>query len=266
MATGSCHGLASDGGLCRDPDLCDAHIFPRSFARDIMRGHTQAKRLSLRAVTSTQHGVYDSDILCATCDRKLGVYDKYAVEVCRRAASTQAVLKTDVDLALSKLASIPDVDGDRLALFVLALMWRASISKRWEFRKVDLGDYCQPVREVLFGHCSLDSLRGFQTYVERFQTKRRISPNGFYTSPYRVLTPERNAWAFALRGFRFTVKFDPRPFNDEVKPFIINGSTSLLCPLVSIEGGPEDAAFVDILSAHHERRAIHGATQVRIRP
>ncbi len=263
MATGTCHGAAFDGGPCSQTDLCEAHIFPRGFARDIMGSYKEVKKLGLQAVTSTQHGVYDPEILCSSCDRKLGDYDKYAVEVCRRVVTTQTVIEAEADLTLPKLVHVPDVDGDRLALFVLALMWRASISKRPEFRKVDLGANSEQVRDILFGQRSVNSLAGFRTYIERFQTKRRINPQGFYTSPYRVLMPERNAWAFALAGFRFTVKFDTRSFSDYVKPFIINGSTSLLCRLVSIEGGPEDAAFTDIVRAHLERRAAWDGAKPR---
>lgn len=254
MTTAHCHGISPTGKPCQATRLCDAHIVPRGFTRDMLRGFKQVKKLSSQAVSASQHGVYDSHILCAKCDHLLGVYDKYAVEVCRRAATAQRVLTPASDLSLPPLVSIPDVDGDRLALFVLAVIWRAAISKRPEFQKVDLGDLGEPIAQVLFGHKPLIDLIGFQTYLERFQTKRPISPRGFYTSPYRVLRPERNAWAFALAGFRFTAKFDARSFDDAVKPFIINGARSLLCPIVTIEGGPEDAAFEAMVRAHHQRR------------
>jgi hypothetical protein len=210
------------------------------------------KLLSLGAVTDTQHGVYDTEILCKDCDRHLGdAYDKYAIEALRNIDDRLEPLPAN-DAGLDDLVQINNIDGDRLVRFVLSVLWRASISK-W-FNKVDLENHAQSASEVLFGVRFLEeALPHFQVYAEKLQTKLPLSPGGFWTSPTRIY--EGNLWTFALAGLRFTAKFDGRPFLDEHKPFILNGSRNLLCRVVRFEHGPEHAAFCDIAVAHLMRQS-----------
>jgi hypothetical protein len=79
-----CHGMTADGNPCQSTVLIDAHIVPRGFAREIMSGALNLKQISLARVATTQHGVYDPNILCATCDGTLGVFDAYGIQVVRR--------------------------------------------------------------------------------------------------------------------------------------------------------------------------------------
>jgi hypothetical protein len=251
MSQGKCYGLSRDGEACLNTALCKAHVLPRGFARRIMGANKTNKLLTLSAVTNTQHGVYDQEILCKDCDRWLGgAYDKYAVEILWNIRDKVVPLPND--LGLGDLVRIENVDGDRLALFVLSVLWRASISRR--FPKVDLEHSTLPAAQALFGVCHLEAtLSNFQVYIERLQTKLPLSPGGFWTAPARVY--ERNGWAFALGGFRFTAKFDARSFLDEHKPFIINGSRNLLCRVVRFEDGPEHAALRDIAAAQLRRKS-----------
>jgi hypothetical protein len=121
-------------------------------------------------------------------------------------------------------------------------------------RQVDLGHYADEAKRVLFGVSPMnDALPHFQVYIEKLRTKLPLSPAGFWTSPVKLA--EKNVWNFALAGFRFTAKFDMRPFPDEHKPFILNGSENPLCRVVRFEVGREHAALRDIAVANLIRRS-----------
>jgi hypothetical protein len=131
--------------------LIDAHIVPRGFARDTMDGYPHNLKISPTNVHSTQHGVYDPAILCGTCDALLGKLDDYALDVCRRFP------KERVDLGDGTF-EMANIDGDAFAKFVLAVLWRASISSRPEFRNVALGPYESQACEVIFGAKPLNAM------------------------------------------------------------------------------------------------------------
>lgn len=93
---------------------------------------------------SPQLGEYDPEILCGACDGQLGRLDAYGLDVCRTFQAAHRRLG-------GGRFDIPAVDGDQFAKFVLAVLWRASISRRGSFESVALGRYQETARQVLFG-------------------------------------------------------------------------------------------------------------------
>jgi hypothetical protein len=81
----------------------------------------------------------------------LGKLDDYALDVCRRFP------KERVDLGDGTF-EMANIDGDAFAKFVLAVLWRASISSRPEFRNVALGPYESQACEVIFGAKPLNAM------------------------------------------------------------------------------------------------------------
>ena len=100
----------------------------------------------------------------ANCDNKLGVFDEYALHVCRSFKKTHK--------RVGDIFEMRDVDGDMLAKFVLAVLWRASISRRRNFSGIALGPYQSKARDVLFGATPLNSLHAFQLLAERYVSNR----------------------------------------------------------------------------------------------
>lgn len=104
----TCHGLG-----CTCTKLIDAHIIPRGFARDIMGSHTHNMQVSMDRARVTQHGVYDPKILCAECDGKLGVYDDYAIEICRR-FNAEKILFGDLIWRVRRRVRLPSAVANRV--------------------------------------------------------------------------------------------------------------------------------------------------------
>jgi hypothetical protein len=70
MTESVCHGLN-----CSSTDLIEAHIIPKGFAR-LIRGPGPNVALSIQQVREAkpQLGEFDKNILCASCDHKLGIF------------------------------------------------------------------------------------------------------------------------------------------------------------------------------------------------
>jgi hypothetical protein len=66
------------------------------------------KKISMDRVDTTHHGVYDKHILCQKCDGKLGDYDDYALDVCRRFPKEHSVVPDG-------MFEMKNIDGDKFA-------------------------------------------------------------------------------------------------------------------------------------------------------
>jgi len=236
--------------VCRgcglEKKLVEAHIIPRGFARQIMGDQKHNLKISIESVRVTHHGVYDREILCASCDGRLGELDDYALFVCQR-FSTEHVVRPD------GLFELCDVDGDKFTAFVLSVLWRASISSRPEFRKVSLGPFERQAHGVLFDSSDLASMGSFELIVGRF-ANAPIRPENFYTSPARTKMLDLNAWHFALSGFKILAKMDQRRLPRELQPTIVNGNNKLVGQFVDYRTSTEHETFRDMVIAHQSRR------------
>ena len=85
----------------------EAHIIPRAFARDIRDdGPNMQLRPDRVGQAKPQLGEYDPNILCASCDGRLGLLDDYAIEVCRDFKKRHTRHDDDFE--------VPDIDCDKL--------------------------------------------------------------------------------------------------------------------------------------------------------
>lgn len=121
---------------CEETRLCHAHIVPAGFARTLSGpgGHNKAIRSTGAKRAKQPHGEFDSGILCEACDAKLGRFDEYAITFC-------ASLPLTLNARTGKVFGHAPFDGGQFARAMLAILWRASISDRDQFRDIDLGPY-----------------------------------------------------------------------------------------------------------------------------
>jgi hypothetical protein len=230
------------GYQCISADLINAHIVPRGFARDIKGDYPHNFKISLDKAHPTQHGVYDANILCESCDGKLGKLDNYALGVCRR-FPREHVDTRDGGWEMA------NVHGDQFATFVLSMLWRASITSRVEFRKVSLGLYEDPVCKVIFGITPLSNLAAYQLLLARYEARPNFNPERNYTSPAPLTMEGANGWAFALHGFRVIAKLNRRPLPPGFELIVVNGNTKLNGPYVNYDSTPEGRAMVEMKKA-----------------
>jgi hypothetical protein len=247
MATLESQGATCQGLGCNSGNLIEAHIIPQGFGR-FVRGdaHNMTITLNSAGYAKPPLGQYDDQILCRTCDNQLGVFDNYALQVCKR-------FKNDHKIMPGGVFELADVDGDRFAKFVLAVLWRGSISSRPDYSDVSLGPYEELARDVLFGAQPLSAFTEFQVIVQRY-TSKHFEPEGFYSLPVRGLVDGLNSYGLSLAGFRVTAKLDAKPFPQQWGGFIVNGRDSLRGFVLEIERTPEFERIASMMVADHFRQ------------
>lgn len=98
---------------------------------------------------SVSSGEYESNILCKDCDNKIiGALETYASKFLyggRISVKTKDFIKPDG----LKFTQVYGVDYSKLKLFLLSILWRASISSRPFFKNVSLGNYEEEIRQMI---------------------------------------------------------------------------------------------------------------------
>jgi hypothetical protein len=213
-----CHGPG-----CGSTDLIKAHIVPQWVGRFIDSPH--GANVVITPTYRRQnlpHGIFDPRILCAKCDGYLNThYDDPAREIFLCELSS-----VDMNMCQRRFTTKRAIDCDTLCRFFLSVLWRASISTRSECC-INLGNYEDVVRDVLFHVKSISTLFGFGVVIFRYISK--IDVSRLYTLP--VTLPMsclgHNAFVFQFAGFQINVKLDPFPFPPELQQDVLNGRNVL---------------------------------------
>jgi hypothetical protein len=208
-----CHGLRN-GLPCQATDLCDAHIVPRAFARDVRRDQWIIAIGADERIRKpkAQDGVFDPGILCRDCDHFLGEFDQYGIEFCR-----------DFSARAKRMVNgweVRNTDTKRLAKFILAVLWRASISSRPEFSVVRLGPYENRARDILFGVRRLSG-PAFEVMLHRLESAGvNVEAQFTLPEPLQKHWPV-NGYAFMLGGMYILAKVDQRLFPRPWRPYVV---------------------------------------------
>ncbi len=213
---------SSAPGVCREcgktPTIA-AHIVPKAFARTI-RGdnphniHVKVSENITRP--TTQLGAYDSNILCASCDGRLGLYDEYAIQFIRNYANI--VQNVGDNFFISD-----DVNCELFSKFILSLLWRASISNHRDFSHIKIGKYEKEIQDILFDRTPLCDLEAFDLMLMRFKSEK-LDVEGMYSVPERGRFEGLNMWGFIIGGFRIMAKLDNKRLPKLFRPLSINKS------------------------------------------
>lgn len=142
--------------LClRNGDLCKSHIFPEFMyvhCYDSSHTYIEFNADKRKYNKKRRKGIYER-LLCKKCEEIIQRYEDYA----------KSLLYLDVKPRISatkKPYSNECYDYRLFKLFVLSLLWRASISTLDAFKLVSLGKYEEELRQVL--------INGLETKVENF--------------------------------------------------------------------------------------------------
>lgn len=225
---------------CGSVGTIRAHIIPRAFATDAKDGDTHLISTSPERYGTSQGGYFDDFILCGTCDGRLGVYDSYAIEMCRKLKNERFRINHWVELPY---------DGDLLARFANAVLWRASISSHRMLTQINLGPFEDLLRSALFGNQAC-----LPTHLTRLQTNV-MEPMGFYSYPVAHRVKAYRTFSMVLGGFRWTIYADSRPLMGAVKEGVINGSATTMTAVIPFAETTDARAMIGIVRALDEKQA-----------
>jgi hypothetical protein len=127
-----------------------------------------------------QTGGYEEQILCQTCDNKiLGKLETYARMVLY--GDVPRKMQTQVHDVGFTCTYCGDIDYSRFKLFLLSLLWRASISKLPIFKNVNLGLHEDKIRQMIF-HSNPDKPNKYPCVMITYLNLKKL-PHQFISQP-----------------------------------------------------------------------------------
>jgi len=131
--------------LCKKNNpLRKSHIFPEWIYRPLYDDNHQFFVLSTdtnKRRSTRPKGIYER-LLCQECEQRLSRWEEYARNVFH-----ELPLKVIED---NGAVIFSGLNYDFFKLFQMSLIWRASIAKRPEVHRIDLGPHSEKIRKMLY--------------------------------------------------------------------------------------------------------------------
>jgi hypothetical protein len=180
--------------------LINAHVIPRSFFT-IVRGegkYAVQMRAGAGSVQTPYHqaGVADPEMLCEECEPKFGEWDTYGFEVFSLRHGEEKAVRSREGVPI--VIPIDDLKYELLILFLLSVLWRASVCNIDFFKGIALGPYEDQIHGLLW--------RRESPPASEFSVIMGTSLNQRY--PNVILAPERHR----LEGILFNTLYLPNLF------------------------------------------------------
>lgn len=207
--------------FCEKPflKLVKSHVIPRSFYK-ALRDESKPYSIFLEVGTEQnnekyyQAGIYDSEIVCETCERLFSPFDKHGYEVLMKALAEKRIY---YDLNGYPCAYfMENVDYTKLKLFVLSMLWRAHASYHKFFSHVALGSHAT----ILRSYISSGTAPPPEKYGVNFFHRVSQQYPGVLIPPWRDRIQGVNIYRFYLPEIVILVSVDkqsmPTPFDEMI--------------------------------------------------
>jgi hypothetical protein len=210
--------------------LVEAHIIPKAFYQ--REGDMPFSLINISKAERprrSQMGSWDNTILCAPCEDRFSVVDDYAAKtLLKRRSEARPVLdgayaaKDEVGRPLA--FELPWIDGERVALFALFVLWRAGASSRPECKGVKLGPFQEEIREVL--KTGIRKSAGRLHVTLWWESNERL--RGGVVFPYRSRLEGARLWNFWCGGYYFLIQTDQRPNRFDNMPNVLKTGANVV--------------------------------------
>lgn len=147
-----------------------------------------------------QSGGYDKYILCATCDNKvLGSLERYASLVLYGGIELTLEKRTNTSTSIN--INIKGIDYQKFKLFLLSILWRASISNLPVFQRVKLGAHENIIKDRILSN-NPGSSAEYPCAIFTHLHNPKI-PNQIVAEPGCIINGEQQIYAFLISGNLF---------------------------------------------------------------
>lgn len=230
--------------LClKDRILVKSHIFPEFLYKPMYDDKHRFLLLSTDPTQKTQirhKGIYE-ELLCKDCDGKIiGTYEDYAAKVLFEDRSAKVQIEK-----MKRGLLIHNLDYTRFKLFQVSLLWRSSISNRFEIPRIDLGPHGEKMRKMLLnGNPGEEYEYGVSIFYFPKHTKELI---GFIYPPEKVPQKmEGHTWYRAVfNGLFWTFIVSSHAYTFKYKDFFLSKNGTLTI----VESGPKGEEFLQHLAS-----------------
>jgi len=152
-------------GICKlcneEKKLIKSHIIPDFMYKDLYDENHKLNKFSPDLLASGKKkkerpslGEYESGLLCEKCDNVvIGKYEYYASKTLyggKLPINESPVFKNYINLQDVEFIHCKNINYNKFKLFLLSILWRASISKRNLFSDVYLGIHEDTIRKMIF--------------------------------------------------------------------------------------------------------------------
>ena len=222
--------------LCQNncEKLAKSHIFPIGFFNKLdQKGRLDTFKESGEKGRKLQKAIYDSKILCPSCEKKISVFDDYAIKVFRDKEGS-------FEVSEMKAIIFNKVDKYKLRGFIASLLWRISKSKQKEISSLSIDErYEDKIANDIINS-------GKFSYIDVFSCYLNSASHSIFLSPYEIMINPIdvnrdplpvNGWEIFLPNLvlRVSLSHKSHPLNHYVKisPELtdkeksVNASTSL---------------------------------------
>ena len=186
--------------------LCKSHIIPEiCFAPmyDDRHRFIAVSDVKKQIVKEGQKGWWEK-MLCAACEARLNRYEKHV-----RRMFTDPLL---APLADKRVYVFPKVEYRLLKLFILSVLWRASVSTLPAYRHVSLGPHEEPMRELILADADFAPETYGCVIWALFDGDRHFVD--MMTEPSYDKQDGRRCYRFIMRGFVFMIYVGSRTIDD----------------------------------------------------
>jgi len=209
----------------------DSHIVPAGFYRFIKDDSDEP--LEVRPLEEGKYkrrsytGIYDNTILCSDCERLFQNFDDYAQRLLLpNPKGAEYILNQKGETRGFKLNA---VNYDYLKLFFLSVLWRASVSNREEFVKVDTGPFEEELKRMIKSR-NPGTQDDFSVVVSRFND---YLGKRFLMNPHKAKITGLNYYIGYLgAGYKFYIKVDSGPQLGELSALILKPSQPFYIPFL----------------------------------
>ena len=234
--------------------LVRAHVIPEAFFRRLRLGGEIPLLVSGFPNVYNQRapiGVYDKTILCDGCERKFERVDDYAARALLNHFEEWFAPLVHAGRAVGYSSSV--VDQELLLRFLVATLWRASVSSRPFFHRVDLGQLEREARAVI----ERPEERIPSTFAAVLSRWPPPEESGVFAHGLMDPIPLRydgaRAYRLYLGDFIAEIKADRRPFPDGLQELAL-GTSDELRVVVRDFVGSKDANAMRATAQHAHRR------------
>jgi len=129
-----------------------SHIIPDFMYRDLFDNKHRIFEANVKdgelKTKIAQTGSYESNLLCEKCENeRLGKLERYASMLLY--GGTPTIIRNEINVHGMKSSHCKEINYPYFRLFLLSIIWRASISKLQIFSNVNLGPHEDVIREMI---------------------------------------------------------------------------------------------------------------------
>ena len=183
-------------------------------------------------------GVYDKSILCEKCERTFSDWENYGYNLFVRNWEKFNRKNHNGKIGVYELKNF---DYVKLKLFILSILWKASVSSHDMFSRVNLGPHAALLRTMILENDPGNN-DDFGVMFQAFD-KTNIG----LLDPFRSRYCGLNFYILYLSHIIAWIKVDSQPFPDSENPLILQRGSPLIICKKSFRNSQEFGLMLDLI-------------------